>query len=92
MLFVGLARQIPGTGNESSARRLQWDYPEGGAKVIAEYWLETSDPAVITVVEADHVGQIMMISSAWTDLFEISVFPAVTAEEGLEMLKMLNPE
>jgi hypothetical protein len=85
-------KQIPGTNQESSARRIEWDYPEGGPQVVAEYWLQTPDPAVVAVVEADHVSQIMMVLADWSDVFETSVYPAVTAEEGLELLKMMMPE
>lgn len=92
MLFVGLCKQIPGTDQESSARRLQWDWPEDGPKIVAEYWVQTNDPTVIIVFETDHVGQIMMMSAVWSDVFEIAIYPAVTAEEGLEMLKMMIPE
>jgi hypothetical protein len=28
---------------------------------------------------------------AWDDLFEIQAFPAVTADEGLEMLRQMVP-
>ena len=92
MLFVGLCKQIPGTEQESTARRLQWDWPKEGPKIVAEYWLQTADPAVIVVFEADHAGPIMLTTTAWSDVFEISIYPAITADEGLEMVKMMNPE
>jgi hypothetical protein len=90
MLFVGLCKQIPGTNQESSIRRLQWQWPEDGPKIVAEYWLQTVDPTVILVFETDNVGQIMLNSAAWADVFEIAVCPALTAEEGLSMLQMMS--
>ena len=91
MLFVGLCKQIPGTNQESSLRRLQWQWPEDGPKIVAEYWLQTVDPTVILVFETDHVGQMMMNSAIWSDVFEISIYPAITAEEGMPLLQMMAP-
>jgi hypothetical protein len=91
MLFIGLCKQIPGTNLESSVRRLQWEWPADGPKIVAEYWLQTEDPTVIVAFEADSVGPMMMTIAAWSDVFEISIYPAVTAEEGMEMLQMMNP-
>jgi hypothetical protein len=68
------------------ARRLQWEYPEG-ADVLAEYWLETEAPRVIAVVEAQSMEPFGQIRMDWGDMFEIEVFPVVTAEQGLEMAR-----
>lgn len=92
MLFVALCKQIPGTQEESSARRMEWAWPEDGPVVVAEYWLQTDDPTVIIAFEADHVGPMMLASAAWSDVFEISIYPAVTAEEGMELMRMMNPD
>jgi hypothetical protein len=97
MLFVALLNNRPGTTfQEGGARRLQWQYPEG-ANVLAEYWLETEAPRVVAVMEAESMeaesmeafGQIRM---DWGDMFEIEVFPAVTAEQGMEMLRRAMSE
>ena len=69
---------------------MQWDYPEG-VKPVAEYWLQTDDPSVISVVELGNVGLLTALRMAWDDLFEIQAFPAVTADEGLEMLRQMAP-
>ena len=90
MLFVALLKGSKTTSQEANARRLGWDYPEGGVQVVAEYWLETYDPSVVAVMEADHIGQIMLTFAQWSDLFEIAVYPAVAAEDGLEMLKQMS--
>ena len=42
MLFVALGNVRAGTLQERTARRLEWQYPEG-AHVVAEYRLQTQD-------------------------------------------------
>ena len=90
MLFVALLKAFPGTGKDARARRLEWENPEGGVRVIGEYWLQTPDPSVVAVVEADHMGQIWATFGGWGDFFELTVYPAVTAEDGLEMMKQMG--
>ncbi len=92
MLFVVLLKTKPGTNpQEGGARRLQWQYPEG-LNVLAEYWLETGSPRVVSIVEADSMAPFGATRMAWGDLFEIEVFPAVTAEQGMEMLRQAMSE
>ncbi len=56
MLFVVLLSTKPGaTFQEGGARRLQWEYPQG-MNVVAEYWLETDTPRVVSIVETDSVA------------------------------------
>jgi hypothetical protein len=92
VLFVVLLNTRPGaTFQEGGARRLQWEYPEG-VNVLAEYWLETDSPRVVSILEADGMAPFGQIRMHWGDLFEIRVFPAVTAEQGMEMLRQAMPE
>jgi len=87
VLFVALLKTRPGsTFQEGGARRLQWEYPEG-VNVLAEYWLETDSPRVVSIMEAESMAPFGAIRMDWGDLFEIDVFPAVTAEDGMEMLR-----
>ncbi len=86
MLFVTLCKQRAGTTKERAARRLQWQHP-GGAKVIGEYWLQTTDPAVIVISEAESIAPIMMAMADWDDVFEMTVVPAVTAEQGMDLAR-----
>ena len=87
MLFVTLLSTRPGfTFQEGVAKRLQWEYPDG-ANVLAEYWLETEAPRVIAVVEAESMEPFGQIRMAWNEMFEIEVFPVVTAEQGMEMAR-----
>ena len=88
MLFVTLAAVRAGTVKERVARRFEWKYPEG-MRVIGEYWLQTSDPSLVVIAEADHIGPIMAATSAWDDVLSFSVFPAVSAEEGMEIAKKM---
>jgi hypothetical protein len=87
MLFVILLSARPRTTlQEGGARRLQWQYPEG-LNVVGEYWPETEHPRVIAVVEAESTAPFAAVRMDWGDLFEIEVFPAVSAEQGMEMLR-----
>jgi hypothetical protein len=87
MLFVTLLSTRPGfTFQEGVAKRLQWEYPQG-ANVLAEYWLETEAPRVIAVVEAESMEPFGQIRMDWSEMFEIEVFPVVTAEQGLQMAR-----
>jgi len=70
---------------------MEWKWPEG-IKYVAEYWLQHNKPSVVCVVEADSIGPIMAAVAAWDDLFEISVFPAVNAEEGLKLAAQMMPK
>jgi hypothetical protein len=88
MLFVAMLTPSAGTAQERLTRRLQWKYPEG-IRVVAEYWLQTPDPSVIAVFEADAVAPIMAATTPWDDLADITVVPAVTAEEGLRLAQQM---
>ena len=92
MLFVVLLGAKPGsTFQEGGARRLRWEYLEG-MNVLAEYWLETDSPRVVSVVETESMALFGAIRMTWGDLFEIDVFPAVTADQGMEMLRQAMSE
>jgi hypothetical protein len=65
-------------------RRMQWSYPEG-LRVEAEYWTSTGDPSVFVVAEADDIAPLVQVTSDWDDLFDITITPCLTAEEGLAL-------
>jgi hypothetical protein len=90
MLFVALLKATASTPKERIARRAQWQYPEG-VRVVAEYWLQTADPTVISIFEADSVAPIMATLADWGDVFDITVVPAITAEEGLQLAQQMMP-
>ena len=88
MLFVALLTATGGTAEERIARRMEWQYPEG-IRPVAEYWLQAAEPSVITVFEADSNAAVMALTIAWTDVFDITVVPAVTGEQGMELAKQM---
>ena len=88
MLFVAVLKPIAGTPEERTVRRAQWQYPEG-LKPVAEYWLQANDPHVIAIFEADSVAPIMAVTAQWGDVFDITVIPAITAEEGLQLAQQM---
>jgi hypothetical protein len=90
MLFVILGRAKAGsTAKERIARRIGWEYP-AGVRVVAEYWPLTTETAVISVAEADNVASIMAALVDWDDVFDLTVVPALTAEQGLELAKQMQ--
>lgn len=86
MLFTALLKAHPGTLRERAARRVGWDYPKG-IKPVAEYWLQGNDTSAIVVFEVDHPGLITPLRAEWDDLYEIEIFPAMTADEGIALMK-----
>jgi len=88
MLFVGIFKLLEGKTTAAIAKRLGWQYPEG-MNSIAEYWLNTPDPAVITIFEADSEAVVVQYTVEWSDFFAITIVPAITAEEGLELAKQM---
>jgi hypothetical protein len=82
MLFVTLGTAKSSSTKERVARRAGWKYPEG-VKVVAEYWLMRPDPVLVLVSEADSPEPILAALADWDDVMDISVTPAVTAEQGI---------
>jgi hypothetical protein len=89
MLFVALLKAKGGTIAERTTHRAGWQYPEG-VKPVAEYWLQTGDPGVISVFEAESIEPIMAITTEWGDEFDITVVPAITGEEGLALAQQMG--
>lgn len=90
MLFAALLKSKPGAVG-GTRRRMEAGYSED-SPVVAEYWLQSPDPAVIVVCKADHIGQLWAVFAPWRDLFEVTIVPAIEAQEGLELLKQLDSE
>ena len=84
MLFVALLTVTGGTAEERIARRAEWQYPEG-TRPVAEYWLQGTNPSVISVFEADSNEAVFALTVAWSDVFDIDVVPALTGEQGLAL-------
>ncbi|GAB4253281.1 MAG: hypothetical protein Kow00122_11140 [Thermoleophilia bacterium] len=88
MLFVALGSVRAGTDRERIARRAQWSYPPG-VKLVAEYWLCTDNPKLVSIIETDSIAAVMAAVSQWDDVFSLTVVPACTAEQGLEIAKQM---
>jgi Protein of unknown function (DUF3303) len=88
MEFVALLRfrpSVPAAERDAALlRRAGWQYPDG-LKVIAEYWPMSGDYQVVTVFSADSIAPIMEIEFEWDDVFDMTVTPAVSADEGLRI-------
>jgi hypothetical protein len=88
MLFVALCKaKATSTAKERIARRVNWK-PHG--RVVGEYWLQSNDPTVVTITETDDVATIMRSVVEWDDVFDITVYPAITAEQGLQFAKEMT--
>ena len=51
--------------------------------------IRDSAPGDLSIVEADSIAPIMAAVAAWDDVFDITIAPAVTAEEGLQLAQQL---
>ena len=92
MLFVTLLSRKPTfTFEKAMQRRAEWKEPEG-VKPVAEYWLMTPSPMVISVDEADSISPLMASVAGWSDLFDMTIFPAISAEEGLKLASQMIPK
>ena len=90
MLFLIMGKAKAGsTGKERIARRVRWEYP-AGIRLVAEYWAMSTDAAVVAVAEADDVAPILGAIVDWDDVFELTVIPALTAEQGLQLAKQMQ--
>ena len=88
MDYVMLLRWKQGLSREQRdgalVRRAQWSFPQG-VEVVAEYWPAAEDPAVVAIFRTDDFSNIMEVSFTWGDTFDITTFPAISAEEGLKI-------
>jgi len=69
--------------DQGLARRAAWQYPKG-IRLIAEYWPASATAQVVSIFSADSFEPIMELDLEWSDVFDIDVSPAVSAEEGLK--------
>ncbi len=87
MLYVWQATWKPSITREQQdaalERRSTFTFPEG-LSVHGEYWLQGT-PSVIVVFATDDVAPIFEMGLAWGDVFDITVTPAITPEEGLRI-------
>jgi len=88
MLVIAFGKVKAGTLQERLARRAQWQYPPG-LRLVAEYWPLGGDHSVVIIAEADSAASVLAATAPWSDLFEITVAPVITAEEGLRVAPQL---
>jgi hypothetical protein len=88
MEFVALLKfrpSVPAAERDAALmRRAGWQYPDG-LKVIAEYWPLSGEYQVVTVFSAESVAPLMEVEFEWDDVFDMTVTPAVSADEGLRI-------
>jgi hypothetical protein len=88
MDYVALLRfrpSVPAADRDAAlARRAAWQYPSG-IQVIAEYWPTASAVQVVSIFAAAEFAAVMELVFQWSDVFDIDVHPAVSAEEGLKI-------
>jgi Domain of unknown function (DUF3303) len=65
-------------------RRAAWKYPDG-VRVVAEYWPISSSATVVTIFSTDSPDALLELELEWGDVFDIDVYPAVSAEDGLRI-------
>jgi len=88
MDYVALLRfraSVPAAERDGALmRRAAWKYPEG-VRVIAEYWPTAAAVQVVTIFSADSFDSLMELELEWSDVFDIDIHPAVSADEGLRI-------
>jgi hypothetical protein len=88
MEFVALLKfrpSVPAAERDAALmRRAGWQYPDG-LKVISEYWPLSGEYQVVTVFSVETIAPIMEVEFEWDDVFDMTVTPAVSAEEGLRI-------
>ncbi|MGB3683421.1 MAG: DUF3303 family protein [Rubrobacteraceae bacterium] len=69
--FLARRTQGAGIGNTPTEGRF------AGIEIIGEYWLQSTNPRIILIFEADDNGPILELASEWESHFDITVVPAV---------------
>jgi hypothetical protein len=86
--YVALLRfraSVPAAERDGALmRRAGWKYPDG-VRVIAEYWPISSAVTVVTIFSTDSPDALLELDLEWGDVFDIDVYPAVSAEDGLRI-------
>ncbi len=91
MLFVALIRVKPQAEGRRFTRRATWKYP-AGIKRVAEYWLPNNDIRSIVIFESDSAVPVMQSFYDWSDLYDITIVPAITEEQGLGIAQHFQGE
>jgi hypothetical protein len=88
MDYVALLRfraSVPAAERDGALmRRAAWKYPEG-FRPIAEYWPVASAVQVVVIFSVDSFDTLLELELEWSDVFDIDVYPACSADEGLRI-------
>lgn len=85
MLFVAIIDWYEGKVLEAIRRRPAWHPPEE-VKLIGEYW-QVGTGQVILVADAPDPISAGIATLPWEDIGHITIAPAMTGLEGMEMLQ-----
>lgn len=72
-LAAYLARRTQGSGFGNAPTEGRFS----GIELIGEYWLQSNDPRIIAIFEADANGPILELASEWESHFDVTIVPAV---------------
>lgn len=91
MLFVATLTYRPGLPaekmREALPRRGSWQTPPG-LRLLGEWVLMGEGPGrphIIAVGETEDIAAVFAVYTTWNDLFDVSVTPAVTVEQALQL-------
>lgn len=73
--FLARRTQGSGIGNAPTEGRFT------GIEIIGEYWLQSIDPRIILIFEADENGPVLELASEWESHFDVTVVPAVNVAD-----------
>ena len=72
---------------KATARRGQWPCPEG-FRTIAELWLQAARPRMVAIIDAEE-SAIAAAVTCWRECYDITVYRAGSAEEGLRQARRM---
>ncbi len=73
--FLARRMQGPQIGRAPTKGRIE------GLELVGEYWLQTSDPKVVVIFNAESDAPILEMSSEWEEDFDVVVVPASKVED-----------
>lgn len=73
--FLARRMQGPQIGKAPTKGRIE------GLELVGEYWLQTSDPKVVVIFNAENDAPILEMSSEWEVDFDVVVVPASKVED-----------
>jgi len=47
--------------------------------------LQSIDPVVVSIIEAENISTMLQVTSEWDDLVDIQIVPAITKEQGMAL-------